>query len=365
MKKTILILMALTLILSLAACGSSPSAEAGTSGQTENTAKEAQEPAAAAAEQKPAEASADTKPAEAAAQTAEPPKESPAEPPAPEEPSGEVVLDNDYFKLTFNGVEEDDEPFLCRLLLDVECKKPEDELLFSYELFGMAVNGYGITENSYEFDEQPAENGCIKLGIRVYNAVLEAIGVDSIDKIEKVDVVLSGWEYPDGKYAYKNYGECSIYPTGLEGSYVQKPREAMVGDETVETENFRLTLFWKEGVDFISAHESSGLHSPVVIIENRTNEEYHFSADNFKINGVQNELRINSGYVGGNIKPGGTLVGMLDADGTVRAAKEKNITKADQISFDFNVHAVSNDPNSLGDTLAVIPVKVAPEDIHK
>ncbi len=376
MKKIISLMLALTL-LSLAACGGNSPTEAGAGSQTENTASEAQKPAEAGTDQKTAgadtvpaseNAGADQKPAEAGAEGSQAPAENSPEAAAPEEPAEEVILDNDFYRLTYKGLEEDDAPYFCKLILGVESKGSEDMLLSFGEFFALAINGYGISSSSYDLEFDYAVTDPDKgpeFAIRLYNCVPEAIGVDSVDKIEKVDVILSGWEQADGKYTRNTYGECSIYPTGAEGSYVQKERESMIGDESAETDDFKVTLYWKEGLDFISAHETDGLHNPVVIIENRTDEEYNFSVWDFKINGVQNELKINSGSVGGDIKPGGTLVGLLDASGTVRAAKEKGIAKADSISFEFDIRAVSDHPYDPGDLLAKFPVTVAPEDIHK
>ncbi len=349
MKKIVSILLAVMLLLSLAACG-------GNASSSGNSGSGSQEPAGSTgtASQESAETNTENT--------------GNTETPEPSEPEGTVVLDNDYFKLTFKGIEEDRDPFFCKMLLNVETKSNEENISFYSELFNLAINGYGIYSDaaeSYvlegEYSIDPGKN--YDLELRLYKCVCEAIGIDSIDKIEKLDIVLSGWQRADGKYNHKTYGECSIYPTGLEGSYVQKPREDMVGDETADGENFKITLYWKEGVDFISALKSGGTNSPVVIIENKTDGEYHFGCSDFRINGIKSKATQSGfGNVSGDIKPGGTLVGRLeDGSGYI---SHLDITKVESITFEFTVYTLSDNPNSNGDILGRFNLTVDPEPIH-
>ena len=369
-KKAVSILIAVIMIVSLAACGNEASVSGNTGKPAGSAGTAAQEPAGKTeTAQEPAAntGTAVQEPAGNNTETADAPKENGTEntePEKPAEPEGSVVLDNDYFKLTFKGIEEDKAPFFCRMLFNVETKSSEENLQFYGELMELAINGYGIYEYAQEsFVVEFISDSDFE--IRLYDCVLKAIGVDSIDKIEKVDILLSDWPLEDGKYTHKFYGDCSIYPTGLEGSYVRKEREDMPGDETVDGQNFRVTLYWEEGIDFITALSSDGEHSPVVIIENKTDNEYHLSCWDFLVNGVRDEAHSGSGEVGGNIKPGGMLVGRLQADNYVRTLQRNNVTKVDSITYQLSVYAVNDHPYNLGDTLGKFNITVEPDDIHK
>ena len=347
MKKIVSILLALTLVLSLAACGG----ESSGSGNGGNGSQEAAGSSDAASSEA----------AEANTENTQTPK-----PEEPSEPEGTVALDNEYFKLSFIGIEEAEAPFFCKLLFNVENKGSKEGLDFYPGLLHLTINGFGLFENSWELDNIIASGESFGAGLYLYNSVMEAIGVDSIDKIEKVDISLSDWVSADGKYEHESFGECSIYPTGLEGSYVQKARASMTGDETAEGQNFDVTVYWKEGVDFVTALESGGQDSPVVIITNKTAEEYEFSCSDFRINGIKSEATQSGfGSVSGNIKSGGTLVGRVDDDSSYidHYIKDK-ITKVDAITFEFSVYALSDHPYNRGDNLGRFNMTIQPEPIH-
>ena len=316
MKKIITVVLVLVMILSLASCGGGQSAPGNSSAAPDNT-NAAQNSAANSNE--------------AQNSGSDPGKQDPGD---QQEEKGDsiqadkVLIDNEFFKLTFKGIENPD-PLFYNVKLKFESKNTGN-ISFTDRASKLAVNDIKLVDpNSFiHLDGNDKD-----IDLCLFKSDLEAIGLDSVDKIEKISFSIGA--YPN-KQSLTHY-DCEIYPTGLDNTYVSKARAAMPGDVSVgETPQVRISAFWREGSDFVNCFKDMGLHRPVMIIENPYSTTVYYAWEDFTVNGVE----IPNYYTGYSVSldPGETaIVPMLMSIIDKSELESRGITKAEEISFMFMV----------------------------
>ena len=305
MNKMISVMLVLLMVLSLAACGSSPAA----SGDSNNTADKAdagQKTEAEAGETQNGGAEGDKQEAADSIQ------------------ADTVFAENEIFRMTFKGIESSEPFYTVKIGFE---NTSSEKTGYTDRVSNLAVNDFLLIDPD-SFIHITGEDQDYEL--RLFKSDLEAIGIDSVDKIEKI--AFSVGAYPNNKSLTKY--ECQIYPTGLdESSYVRKGRDAMPGDVLVgETDQVRLTAYWREGFDFVSCFKDECLHRPVLIIENTSGKDNLYAWEGFAINGIE----LPDHYTGysASLKAGETaVIPMIKSIEDISGLEEYNITKAEEVSF--------------------------------
>ena len=247
----------------------------------------------------------------------------------------QVLVDNEFFKLTYKGIRSTDSRYY-KMMIHYENKESMKNSFAQTSSYW--INGHRVycprTFFSIPSAREETEG---EKEVYFYKSDFEAIGIHSIDEIEKIEFSIGA--YPDGQRL--THYECVVYPTGLDkDSYVQKERKALSGDVLIkETEYVKVTAYWRKGTDFVSCFNDEALHRPVLIIENPTDEDHVYIWDDFAINGIELPNSYLETYA--NIKAGETyyiplLIGSID-DGSQLA--EYNIKKADDVTFTLEVHS--------------------------
>ena len=311
MKKILSFLLIVAMITVLASCGSSSESSGG--------AKEPSGAEAAQAEPAPSEAP-DAGKDGAAAEPAGTEKEDSKEADA-------VIAENEFYRLRFKGIEPSEQNlYTVKIGIEntgsVELGSPQGKLV--------KVNGFWLEQSRVPQGEAIPAGGSAGTEIRLFKSDLEAIGVGSVDDIERID--FNFFAYPKGSKISSM--DCSVYPSGLEGSYVQKERAAMPGDVLIgETEHVKLTAYWREGTDFAGSFSDDELRWPVLIIENPSGNDYVYQYENLAINGAAFPT---STYSAMTVKAGGAVV-IPFSTGIEYELEDKGIKKAEKVAFDLAV----------------------------